>query len=653
MKQVIFKELILCDFRGQSRQITFSPKTDIRGRNKSGKSTIWDALCWLFTGYDSLNRSNYLLFDDTIIPTKENSKPASVELVCVIDGMEYRIKRIAERGWTRPRGKDYYEKKQSDDYTFEIDGVSTTAGAYKEFIEKTFCGIDKLKFIVNIDYYLSLDWKELRKHFADIIGEITQDDYTGDLATAFALINKYGTLEAAREHIKSKRNPMRDDIGDKAAKGRKYIELETLESTLPDISGIDNAKARYDQITEEIKNVDEQIKGRADSVSHIINQRYAQIAEIDKLKKELREQKIAYEDANQDKVRELESKRNDIVRQNRVIDDNNRALLREQESKSQRLVTLTRKLASLKEYRERLLVQNREVKSLTFKAEVCSFCGQELPEEMLTAAREQFEKEKTRKHQQIVAEGKSNNEEMARIEAEIAELHNTQKIEMQQPVSTASIDAEITRIKAEMIPFEETLMYQEKQAVIAKKTASVVEIEPVSTEDLDERKKYLFAEQKDCIRIMTLKETYDAQMARILKLKEYIKNTAIELARLEGILADFDNIEKQKAEIIRRKVSALFSLCEIEMEERKKDGTMTPCCNVIVNGVKAQVTNTADKMRAGIDIAKAFSRFYGLNFPIVIDNAERLDASTVDDILSGTDTQCITMAVDDCPLTIL
>ena len=63
------------------------------------------------------------------------------------------------------------------------------------------------------------------------------------------------------------------------------------------------------------------------------------------------------------------------------------------------------------------------------------------------------------------------------------------------------------------------------------------------------------------------------------------------------------------------------------MEERRKDGSMAPACNILIDGVMAQVANTASKIKAGADISNAFSLYFGLNMPLIIDNRERVDAS--------------------------
>ena len=122
------------------------------------------------------------------------------------------------------------------------------------------------------------------------------------------------------------------------------------------------------------------------------------------------------------------------------------------------------------------------------------------------------------------------------------------------------------------------------------------------------------------------------------------------LVRLEGLIFQVDAMEKEKAEIIRRKVSSLFDICEVEMEERKKDGGFTPACNILVCGVKAQVTNTASKILAGADIAKAFAKFYELNMPLIVDNRERVD----DHIMLGAEgQQVVELKRDNVEFTVL
>ncbi len=64
MKTITLKKLSIQDWRGQNRVINFSSSTEIKGRNKSGKSTVFNAFLWLMTGADAEDRVNYKLFNE-------------------------------------------------------------------------------------------------------------------------------------------------------------------------------------------------------------------------------------------------------------------------------------------------------------------------------------------------------------------------------------------------------------------------------------------------------------------------------------------------------------------------------------------------------------------------------------------------------------
>lgn len=651
MKEVQFKQLALTDWRAQTRAIGFSRHTLIKGRNESGKSTTWDAILWLFTGYDSLDRSNYQLFDNHVIPTKENAKPASVELMFTVDGMDYRLKRTAEMGWSRPRGAANYEKKSSDDYKFEIDGVEVPSSTYKDFIEKNFCPIEKLKFILNIDYFLMLDWKELRKHFSDIIGEVTKEDYKGDFSEAFALIAKYGSMDAAKEYLKAQRKPLRDAIGDNSTKGTKIVELETLQSTLPDISGIEETEKRYKEIESEIAMTDKEIAGATESIKPLIEKRNAQLAEIGRLESEL--------NAIQNRINsEYSCKENEILTEIRNIDFSNRQTENENRDGEQRIKdaetrikALESKMESMKRYREELLAQKNEVKSLTFKDEKCPYCGQLLPMDKMEEALEKFNRQKEAKYNAIVAEGKENKARMESCQKEIDALRAvvSEGYEKKELKSKADLEAKLANLRNSNPTVEQSIEYKEKAAEIARKRANIEDVPAVDVSAFEERKKRLYAELRECSARLSEKTTYERTMQRMDTLRKDIAATAESLARIEGQMAQIDDMEQQKAEIVRHRVSALFSRCDIRMEERKKDGTMTPSCSILMNGVLVQVANTASKIEAGADISDAFCKFYGINMPLILDNRERVD-DTKDFAASGR--QTIELKREDCGLTV-
>lgn len=646
MKNVKFKRLVMSDWRAQNKEIDFgAERTMISGRNASGKSSVWDAILWLFTGYDSQNRMNYQLFDNRIIPTKENSRPASVELAFSVDGTEYRLKRTAEMGWVRPRGAANYEKKSSDDYKFEIDGVAVPVSEYKSFVENTFCPIEKLKFILNIDFFLGMDWKELRKHFADIIGEVKDEDYSGDFSAAVALVNRYGSVDSAKEHMKTRRSVLRDEIGDGSRKGTKVVELDTLRGMLPDISGVAEARKKREESLSKISEIDAEISGRAASIEPLIHERNRQLAEIAEMEASLNAAKYTYESSHSAELRAVQSEIEKIDSDNREIEKKNAFAAVQFENARKSLETAHKRLNGLNDYRDELLKQNAEVKALQFSEDKCPYCGQELPSDKLEEAKARFESEKEARHKKIVSAGQANNVDIEKCKKEIEALQFTleQGASSQPLKSKSDLEAKLADLRALSEPYEESDGYKSKAAEIAQKRAKIADIPQVDTSDLEEQKSRLYEVISECSAVISREETHNAQMRKIAALEEDIRKSANELAETEGLLALFDEMERQKAEIIRTRIVSLFDICEVHMEERKKDGTMTPACNILVNGVLAQVANTASKIRAGADISNAFAKFYGLNMPLIVDNRERVDSSV--DFANGR--QLVEMKVSD------
>ena len=216
MKDIRFKKVILNGFRGQTREIVFNDGlTKIVGSNGTGKTTAYVAAKWCLTGVDERNRTNYNLFDDTLDFTPENSTPAIVELFVEIDGTEYVLKRQATQKWVRKRGSAEYTKASSDEYKFYIDGLELSATTYKERVAEIFnMDVEKLKLCMDVLYYQLLDWKELRKHFADIVGEVKDSDMTGDYSDIMPYLEKYKSGEKAKEFLRQQINPLKQQVKD-------------------------------------------------------------------------------------------------------------------------------------------------------------------------------------------------------------------------------------------------------------------------------------------------------------------------------------------------------------------------------------------------------------------------------------------------------
>lgn len=621
MKTITLKKLTLQDWRGQNNSVTFGQNTEIKGRNKSGKSSIFNAWLWLLIGVDSSDNANYKLFDEKVEPTHENSKIASVEAVLDIDGVEYTLKKTAEIGWTRKKGREEYERKGVDTYSFFVDSIGRNASDYKAFIEETFAPFSKLKLMLNIGHYLGMEWKELRRMFEDLVGEIKEENFKGDYSIIKNELAKYAP-EQIKESIKGQMKPIKQNI-----EGLP-ITINTLQSSLPDISGLDTIQQEIDEAKKQIENIDKSILGNNEQAKVYIEKRNAELAEISKLKQEYAEAESAY---NLKPIKQA----NKIKAQLAEIDGSNTQILKENklaketiENTEKSLKLATSKLDKLNEYRNTLLKQNEEVKAMQFIDDKCSFCGQELPEEMLESAKKRFFEQKDAKHKAIVAEGKANNEKIAQCKKEIEELQAIlDKGYEEKPLQdTKELTLELQELRDGFVKYSNTKEGKEKLEIIASHEANLTDIPATDTTALQNMKKKLLNEIEANSKKLGLKDEYNKQVTKIAQFQSELKDSATELALLEGKLNAVERYEREKASIISYRVNSKFNYLHVEMTETNKSGNIVNTCKVTDNmGISASVTNHASKVLIGIDLALALQRFYDINLPLFIDDSELIN----------------------------
>lgn len=629
MKEIRIKTLELSNWRAQNKKITFSGRTVISGRNRSGKSTTKDALLWLLTGYDSEDRYNYQLFDTTVEATKENSVPAYVEGVFDIDGMEYTLKRMAEMGWSRPRGSDTYVKKTTDDYSFFRDGVALSSGDYMRFVESVFGPVQYLKFILNINYYMLLDWKALRTAFSEVIGEVNDSDYTGDYTEISQLLATYKSLDVIKEYLKQRRTPLRDSVGTAERKGSLSIEIETMRDNLPDVSEADRARERCIEIETMMLSIDKEMAGAADALQPYVERRRKETADIMKMRDDLSRREQEYEQSFRNTITDIDREIHNINAENYLNRNQQERDKQDIAGNERRLEELALDIKRLQDRRKTLLEENRRCLEQEFSGDKCSYCGQELPADMLEDARRLFEAEKEREHQEIVARGKRNNMEMERVKKEMEDISkmNGELAAKGYPASkdTAVLDRKKQELLGSHVPFQETEEYAIMTKRIQQAEESLTEIPEADTSALRKKKEALLAEYRACSEKAGMISERDRMERRIADKEQDLKRSAVELAQIEGQLAMAEEMEREKAEIVRTRVKKFFSWCDVQMEQRQKNGGTAPACNIILEGVPSQVSNTASKMLIGIDISNAFCRYLDTSLPMIVDNMESMD----------------------------
>lgn len=640
MKKLILKKLTIENWRAQNKVIEFGNITEIRGRNREGKSSVMNAFLWLITGYDEFDRMNYQLFDNTVEQTYDNAIPASVEAVFDINGNEYIFKKTAKQGWSRARGSSEYTRKGTDDYSFFSDGIEVSATQYKTIIEGLFAPIEKLKIMLNLRYFLMLDWKEMRKHLESMVGEIESTDFNGDYGIILQDLIKHSPDEL-KSLYKSKIKPI------KASIDSIPITIETMQNNLPDLKEVDEARKAIDDAKQQIADIDAKIVGAGDFAKPYIDKRNAELAEIGKLKEAYVNEECVYNSNFDEEVLKITKEIRDVDSYNADIDKANKKAESDKENAKKELEKMTDLLAGLQKRHEELTKQNKECKARVFIGEKCAYCGQPLPEDKLEEARKRFNEQKEKDHAYIVEQGKSNRNYLDRTLKCIENLRTeiAKPLDIKPYKDKSLLELKLDDLRASFIPYNKTDEGSVKLSVIEEKQANLTVIPKQDNEALLNMKRGLLDEIETNSKKLGLKDEYDKQVDKIRALQEELKANSIELAKLEGKLAKVKEYEEEKAKIISDRVNGKFEYVQIEMSETNKSGDIVPACIVNDNnGVNALVTNNASRVLCGIDISIAFQNFYELSLPLFIDNYELFSEDNQPNI----NRQEIRMIVDNC-----
>lgn len=626
MKKVILRTLILQNWRSQNVEIQFNEDlTKVFGQNKAGKSSLRHSFLWLLTGYDGENRMNHNLFDNNKEYTPEDSPAASVEAVIEANGYEYSLKRTAEVGWVRRRGNKEYERKGTDEYKFFIDGVEMSAGRYKEKIAELFCDMDSLRSIIDINYFLGLDWKEQRKALSVMAGEITNEDFKGNYKELFAQLVKY-SLPELKARITSDIKPMKDSLKSLP------LTIKTLEENLPDIKEAKEAEEYINNYKQQIAEIDEQLQGQANSIKPIIEKRNKEWEAINELKRGYNSSESQYNKAFEEECNGIRTKINGCESTNREILDTAAKINTERALIISRIDNYEKDVERYTKIRETLLEKKNKTNKLVFTNDFCPYCGQILPEHELEQKKKEFYEAKEAEINKIIAEGRSNNEKKSAALAEIErlkeELKEKPEISEVKTVDVSTLEEELKEKKKSFIPFKDTEKGQSLLKEIEEAEASVTQIPEQDNDGLLAMKKTLMGQIEECSRKLGLVEERAKQEAKIEELKKQMKETSVALAEQEKLDSQIKDYEEEKANIISKRVGKYFKRCKIKMMSQDKSGTWIPDCVISgADGAVASTANGAERILIGIDIANAFAEYFEVSFPLFVDDVNLIDSS--------------------------
>lgn len=595
-----FKGIEFGDFR-------FTNNTIIRGDNATGKTTVFDALCWLLFGKDSLDRADFQ------IKTLKNGEPVhNVNHMVQAafdneDGTGFTLKRIYREKYSNPRGGEVKLTGHTTDYF--INDVPSKEKEYKAFINNMI-NEDVFKLITNpLFFNEQYTWQNRRKLLLEMCGDVDDASVINskdELKRLTELLNGR-SVDEQRKIIASKKTAINKELDmipvriDEAVKC-KPTPLEAEQKLKDDIATIESG-----------------IKQLEEDKSVIVNgldgaERTAKIREV---KRKLADRKSQLMNEHTDKERRLEHEyKLSIVQLQMAESERDRYKDREYELDSQ----IKQEEARI----EKLQSEFDKFNQSQFDDELCPTCGQPYPAEKRAELEVIFNTQKAtnlEEWQKLIDSANSlkqnyiEQKEIMQVKADgmcsqIEELSNNKdtKEKAMNEVGDVDLDndVQVNDLKAELFMLE-----------LDEDNTSDDQLKRIDSElsELADKRSTLQTEltKYDVIRDITKRiNELEQEQQRLINEKNLVDETAFLL----------DEFVKAKVEMLEDTINKHFTITTFKMANVLVNGSVEDCCETMVDGVPYRSLNNAARINAGIDIINALTKFYKVTAPVFIDNAE-------------------------------
>ena len=602
-------KLELLNFKGlKAFTINFNGDVIIRGDNATGKTTIFDSVCWLLFGKDSLDRADFE------IKTLDKGEPVhkvnhEVTGTFTLDeGGTVELKRVYREKYSSPRGGEVTLTGHTTDYF--VDGVPKKEKEYKEIVSSL---IDEsiFKLITNPLYFNeTYSWQNRRKLLLEMCGDIddisvinsrddlrrlaellegrTVDDHRKVVAAKKTAINKELDMIPVRIDEAMRNKP--EIVSDKA---KLIRDIETLSA------GIGEVEKQKAIIQNGFSSTEKESKIR-DINRQLEVQRSKVLSDYHKQKQRLRDE---YE-ASLTKLKMVEADRD-------ICTDRRDELNKEIERESKRIATLQSEFDTFN--------------AQQFNKESCPTCGQALPADKQAVLEAEFNTNKSKKLE----------EWKGLIESAVKLKEN---YEEQQEIMVSKIDSLTAKASqyndAYNVKFKEYEAYSEPNVeddpVYADLNAQLflleIDDEPGAEAEelakLDEELSSMKSKKAGLETELNKFKLIDDINHRILELENQQQKLVAEKNALDEASFLMDEFIKVKVNMLEENINSRFKLARFKMFNVMLNGNVEECCETTYKGVPYRSMNNAARINVGLDIINALTSYYKVNAPVFIDNAE-------------------------------
>ena len=629
-------KLELLNFKGlKAFTINFNGDVIIRGDNATGKTTVFDSVCWLLFGKDSLGRADFEI--KTIeaglpIPKVNHEVTGTFTLD---EGGTVELKRVYREKYSSPRGGEVTMTGHTTDYF--VDGVPKKEKEYKEIVNSL---VDEniFKLITNPLYFNeTYSWQNRRKLLLEMCGDISDEDVIAEYSELKALTDILSghSVDDHRKVVAAKKTAINKELDmipvriDEALRGKPTIDtprdvvIQEISLATTTLEALEADKALL-------------VNGHA-----VVDTR----AELRDVQRRLmaRESELQMEYKKQSA---LKSNEYDMV----VSELNN--LSSKVESTKRRLDTSNRDIQLIENVINDLMHQRQKVNEDAFEMDIdeaCPTCGQKLPAEQIQAAHEKaetkFNLRKSKKLEELNQSIELKQQDIENIKKRDAGLDPIETLEAlikAKELVKQTITDEIGQLTAPVL--DDDSIYADLKAEEFMLQMKLDESNTDHSEEIADIDKRIATTKEHRFNLETELNKYEEAKridTRVAELESQQAELAAEQSKLDEASYLMDEFIKAKVNMLEDVINSRFKLARFKMFNVMLNGNVEECCETTYKGVPYRSMNNAARINIGLDIINALTSYFKVNAPVFIDNAE-----AVTDFIS-VNSQTIKLIVDE------
>lgn len=632
MKTITIQRLTLTNFKG-CHSLTLDLQGQncaIYGDNATGKTTVYDAFCWLLFGKDSSGAAKFDIKPlDKTGAVADHGAVTSVEATLAADGQEMTLKRTYFELWSKKRGsrEATFDGHSSE---FYFNGLPMAKNEFTSRVAQL-CDEASFRTLTDLRWFCAVE-SEMNRRAAlfDLVEDASDEDVLASDPAFMPLVDALGglTVEDAKMAYQKQRRNLQTKAKTTPAR------MDEQRRTISEYEGVDFAALRVlrDELAGQesaVREALEQIRSKAGTAA-LLPQRDGLRMQLEALESQNAAHRSAQQTADPAKLR----------RQKEGLERQGQAIARELERNKQ---GQEQEQEAIEGCRKRW----KEAQTTTFSGGICPTCGQTLPADQLSKAAEEFEQRKKERFAQLT-------EEAARRKAGLEVLQaRADELRADQTQNKNDLNETAQRLEA-----AEALIVTDMEGYGAQKTRLTSQLQELEeqialadqdTQRAEQQAERRWSEAREALR-QTEKalagETFlDAARKRVAELMEEQRQTAAETERLDSLLELCDRFTRAKAEYISREVSGRFRLVRWQLFEKQINGGLRDCCKATIDGVPYADLNNGAKINAGLDVIATLSQAKGIRCPLFVDNAEsvtqlmEMDTQVIRLVVSETDKQ--------------